>query len=137
MDKGDGYQRVRMAFGMLLGQYGNAAYLASNYVGGEAMHRDHAGDPNGRDPFVPVKAAKQREALKLLQDRILTDKPFQFSPQLLRRLAADRWSHWGNEGAVYARRRLSHPPAHPADSAAGARTTCSTRPPWPASRTTP
>lgn len=101
VDKGDGYQRVRMAFGMLLGQYGNAAYLASNYVGGEAMHRDHAGDPNGRDPFVPASAAKQREALKLLQERILSDKAFQFSPQLLRRLAADRWSHWGNEWAVY------------------------------------
>lgn len=101
VDKGDGYQRVRQAFGMLLGQYGNAAYLASNYIGGEAMHRDHAGDPNGRDPFVPVPSAKQREALKLLQERILSDKSFQFSPQLLRRLAADRWNHWGNEGAVY------------------------------------
>jgi hypothetical protein len=101
VDKGDGYQRVRAAFSMLLAQYGNAAFLVSNHVGGEHMHRDHAGDPNGRDPFVPVNSAKQREALKFLQEHILTDKTFQFSPQLLRRLAADRWMHWGNEHAIF------------------------------------
>jgi hypothetical protein len=101
VDKGEGYQRVRLAFNMILGQYGNAAFLISHQVGGEHMHRDHAGDPNGRDPFVPVKAAKQREALKFLQEHILSDKSFQFSPQLLRRLAADRWLHWGNEGAAF------------------------------------
>jgi hypothetical protein len=100
VDKGEGYQRVRQAFSMLLAQYGNGAHLVSNYVGGEHMHRDHVGDPNGRDPFVPAKSAKQREALKFLQEHILTDKSFQFSPQLLRRLGADRWMHWGNDRAL-------------------------------------
>lgn len=96
-EKGEGYQRVRQAFGVLLGQMGNAAHLAANHVGGEYSHRDHNGDPSGRDPMVPVKAAKQREALKFLAENILTDKSFEFSPQLLRRLGADRWMHWGNE----------------------------------------
>jgi hypothetical protein len=100
VDTGEGYQRTRLAFGILLGQYGNGGHLVSNYIGGEYMHRDHRGDPNGRDPFVPVKGDKQREALKFLQEHILSDKSFQFSPQLLRRLAADRWSHWGNERGV-------------------------------------
>jgi hypothetical protein len=102
VDKGEGYQRVRQAFTMLTGQYGDAAYLISRFVGGEYMHRDHRGDPDGRDPFVPVKVAKQREALKFLQEHFLTDKAFQFSPQLLRKLAADRWVHWGNERALFA-----------------------------------
>lgn len=97
VDKGEGYQRARDAFRLLLNQYGNAAFLVAYYVGGEYMHRDHRGDPKGRDPFVPVKGAKQREALKFLQDHILNDKPFQFTPELLRKLAADRWRHWGNE----------------------------------------
>src|SRR5437867_1155745 len=66
------------------------------------MHRDHRGDPKGRDPFMPVKGAKQRKALKFLQDHILNDKPFQFSPELLRKLAADRWRHWGNERMTFA-----------------------------------
>jgi hypothetical protein len=101
VDKGEGYQRLRQAFSILLGQYGNGAHLVANFVGGEAMHRDHRDDPSGRDPFVPVRADRQREALKFLQDHILTDKSFQFSPQLLRKLAADRWWHWGNDGAIF------------------------------------
>ena len=97
IDGGEGYQRVRSAFSVLLNQYGNAAALAANFVGGEYMHRDHKGDPEGRDPFVPVNLAKQREALKFLQDNVFADSAFKFQPELLRRLASDRWMHWGNE----------------------------------------
>jgi hypothetical protein len=95
VDKGEGYQRARVAFGMLLSQYGNAAYLISKYVGGEYAHRDHRDDPQGRDPLVPVTGAKQREALKFLQEHLFSDKPYQFSPEMLRRLAVERWNHWG------------------------------------------
>jgi hypothetical protein len=100
VDKGEGHQRTRLAFTLLLQQYGNAAHLVSRFVGGACCHRDHKGDANARDPLVPVPPARQREALKLLQDNILTERPFQFPPQLLRRLAADRWLHWGNEYAL-------------------------------------
>jgi hypothetical protein len=95
VDKGEGYQRARVAFGILLAQYGNGAYLISKYIGGEHAYRDHREDPQGRDPLVPVAAAKQRDALKFLQDQIFSDKPFQYPPEVLRRLAVDRWSHWG------------------------------------------
>ncbi len=100
VENGEGYQKVRVAFSRLLRQYGNASALASSFVGGEAMYRDHKGDPNARDPFVPVSAAKQKEALKFLQENVLTDKPFDFPPELLRKLAADRWSHWGNDASM-------------------------------------
>ncbi len=96
-DKGDGYQRTRQAFGIVLQEYGNGAHLISNFIGGVAMHRDHRGDPNERDPLVPVSPKKQRDALKFLAEHVLTDKPFQFSPRLMRKLAPDRWLHWGNE----------------------------------------
>jgi hypothetical protein len=100
VDKGESYQRARLAFNVLLGQYGNAAHLVANHVGGEYLHRDHRDDPKARDPFVPVSSERQREALKFLQEHILSDKSFQFPPQLLRRLGADRWSHWGNDAVV-------------------------------------
>jgi hypothetical protein len=100
-DKGEGYQQTRVAFAGLLQQFGDGAHLIANFIGGVHINRDHRGDPSGRDPQVPVPAAKQREALKYLQEHILTDKTFQLSPQLLRRLAADRWLHWGNERSVY------------------------------------
>ena len=99
VEKGEGYQRARVAFSKLLQQYGDGAFLTAQFVGGEYAHRDHRGDANGRDPFVPVACAKQREALKFLQDRILTDRPFGFPADQVRKLAADRWLHWGNEHA--------------------------------------
>jgi hypothetical protein len=99
--KGEGYQRTRQAFGILLEEYGNGAHLISNFIGGVSMHRDHRGDPNERDPLVPVSPKKQREALKFLQEHVLTDKPFQFSPKLLRQLGPDRWLHWGNERMMF------------------------------------
>jgi Met-zincin/Domain of unknown function (DUF5117) len=95
VDNGEGYQRARVAFGILLSQYGDGAYLISKYVGGEHVNRDHRGDSQGRDPLVPVSAAKQRDALKFLQVHMLTDEPFRFSPELMRRLAVERWYHWG------------------------------------------
>jgi hypothetical protein len=99
VDKGEGYQRARAAFGLLLRQYGDAAYLISKYIGGEHAYRDHREDPNGRDPLTPVAAAKQRQALRFLQEHIFSDKQFQFPPELLRRLAVERWSHWGSRAS--------------------------------------
>ncbi len=99
-EKGESYQRTRTAFRVLLQQYGNAAHLVSNFVGGEYVHRDHRGDPNGRDPLEPVKGDKQREALAFVEQHVFGDAAFQFSPQLLRRLGPDRWVHWGNERAM-------------------------------------
>jgi hypothetical protein len=101
VETGEGYQRTRQAFGMLLRQYGDAAFLNAKFVGGEQMYRDHKGDPNARDPFVPVTPEKQRAALQFLRDNILTDAPFQFQPELLRKLAADRWMHWGTERMIF------------------------------------
>jgi hypothetical protein len=94
VDKGEGYQRARLALGLLLRQFGDAAQLTVQHIGGEYVHRDHKEDPNARDPLVPVAGAKQREGLKFLQEHILSDKAFQFSPQLLRKLGVERWSHW-------------------------------------------
>jgi hypothetical protein len=96
VDDGEGYQRTRVALNILLAQHGNGAYLISKYVGGEHAFRDHRGDPKARDPLVPVTSAKQRAALKFLQEHTFSDKPYQVPPEVLRRLAADRWYHWGN-----------------------------------------
>ncbi|MCU0702641.1 MAG: zinc-dependent metalloprotease [Fimbriiglobus sp.] len=102
VDKGEGYQRARAAFATLFRVYGDSAFTATRFIGGTAFHRDHKDDPNAREAFVPVPPAKQREALAFLKESILTDKPFDFPPELLRKLGADRWVHWGNEGAMQA-----------------------------------
>jgi len=95
--EGMGYQRVRRAFGSLLYEHGFTMYLASRYIGGQYHHRDHRGDENGRLPFVPVPAVKQREALQFIKEYALSDKAFSFSPELLNSLAITRWSDWGGD----------------------------------------
>ena len=80
-----------------IGQFGNGAYLASEYIGGQSVIRDLKGTDKARDPIMPVAGAKQRECLKLLVDQILSDKAFQFSPALLRRLARSGGCTGGND----------------------------------------
>ncbi len=102
VEKGEGYQRARAAFATLFRVYGDSAFTATRFVGGSSFHRDHKDDPNARDAFVPTPPAKQREALAFVKDSILTDKPFDFPPELLRKLGADRWVHWGNTRSMQA-----------------------------------
>jgi hypothetical protein len=90
-----GYERVRQAFGVLLTAHGQAMSFAARLVGGVSTSRSHRGDPNARPPFAVVDAAKQREALDLLEKEMLAAKPFTFPPELLNQLVPTRWSHWG------------------------------------------
>jgi hypothetical protein len=101
---GDGFQRARQAFGMLMSEYWRTLSFVSRYPGGIYVHRDHKGDPNGRAPFKPVEAAKQREAMKLLTESAFNLPPLP-PPEVLNSLASTRWSHWGLREA----RRLDYP----------------------------
>ncbi|MGE0609331.1 MAG: zinc-dependent metalloprotease, partial [Pirellulales bacterium] len=92
---GEGYQKARQAFGVLLSNYGTSMFMASRNIGGLYVNRDHKGDPGARPPFVVVPAEKQREALALLEEYVFSDKPFNFPPELYNHLAASRWNHWG------------------------------------------
>ena len=92
---GMGYQRVRRAFRSLLGQYSRSMFLATRFIGGQYHHRDHRGDKNGRLPYVPVPAKKQREALTFIKEHALSDKTFDFPPKLLNSIAITQWSDWG------------------------------------------
>ena len=94
---GDGYQRVRQAFGVLLSEQGQSIYFAARYVGGVYVNRSHKGDAKAADPYVVVEPKKQREALKLVDEQVFSDAPFQFPPSLYNHLAATRWEHWGSE----------------------------------------
>ncbi len=94
-DDGEGYQKARRAFGVLLGTHGRSMYLASRYVGGLYTSRSHKGDKDAEPPFAVVPADKQRDAIKLLEQEVFSEKPFQFPPELYNYLAGTHWSHWG------------------------------------------
>mgnify|MGYP006267922963 CR=1 FL=1 len=90
-----GYQRVRQAFGVLLAAHGKAMDTAARLVGGLHTSRSHRGDAGAPPPFRVVEPAKQRAALDLLEKEMFAAGPFTFSPDLLNRLSATRWLHWG------------------------------------------
>jgi len=92
---GEDYTKARQAFNVILGQYGQAMQFAARYVGGLYTSRSHKGDKDGKPPFTVVDAKKQRDALTLLEQEVLSDKPFAFPPQLYNQLASSNWRHWG------------------------------------------
>lgn len=92
---GESWVRLRRAFTPLVSQWGNAATLASGYLGGQNYTRDHKNTKGAKDPVTPVSGDQQRAALKLIREKILNDTMFQVSPALLRKITSERWYHWG------------------------------------------
>lgn len=97
---GEGWQRARDAFGMLLGEFSRSTAVAASYVGAELTHRDHRGDPNARNPYEPVPVSKQRDAIAFLSEHVLSDKAFKFPPDLLKKLAPEYWADWESSGPM-------------------------------------
>ncbi len=96
--EGEAFTTVRHTLSGLLGMYARDCMMACKYIGGIYMERNHKGDAGAKAPFTPVAAAKQREALDFLTRYVFSNEAFQFSPELLRQLAPERWMHWGMGG---------------------------------------
>lgn len=94
---GDGYQRARRAFGVLLARHGQVMFAAARYVGGLYVSRSHKGDAEASQPLEIVPVDRQRDALTLLEEQVFSATPFSFPPDLYNRLASSHWSHWGTE----------------------------------------
>ena len=94
---GDSYYKLRRVFDMLLGEYSRAMGFAVRYVGGQELSRAQKGDPDAPPPITIVPVEQQRAALRFVIDTALSDADFNFDPDLLNRLAAGRWSHWGSD----------------------------------------
>jgi hypothetical protein len=97
------YSDVTDAFQTLIGQYGQAVGIGVKYLGGQYQYRDHVGDPGARAPFVPVTRAKQLEAMNFLATSGFGEKAFDVPKDVLAKLGADRWSHWGEQNTFNGR----------------------------------
>ncbi|MBI1799525.1 MAG: zinc-dependent metalloprotease [Candidatus Eisenbacteria bacterium] len=102
------YPVLRRSMDTLLGQYASALGLSVKYVGGQYFSRNHRGQPDVRDPLIPVPAAKQREALDFLSQRAFAADAFSLPPSMLNRMAADRWTHWGLANSFSAPLRIDY-----------------------------
>ena len=97
------YARLTNGFQSLLNEYVRAVAIGAKYVGGQHRYQDHVGDPNARAPFVNVPRAKQKEALAFLTEYGFGEKAFDFPPELLQKLGANRWAHWGENITIQGR----------------------------------
>jgi hypothetical protein len=87
---GEGYQILRRSFLRGLNQSGGSMLNAVKYIGGVYHTRDFIGDPNGRLPYEPVPAAKQKEALALITANCFAPRPaVPLRRRLSRRLLRD------------------------------------------------
>ncbi len=105
--EGNRYQKLRQVFNQGIRQYRAAAMNMPKYIGGIYHRRDHVGDPNGRIPFEPVPPARQRQALHFLQEHVFGPEAFEFTPQLLNKLAPERF--WDFEWSVWRARQINYP----------------------------
>lgn len=98
-DEGQDYTQTRRALNILLSQHGQSMFFAARYVGGLQTTRSHQGDKDARAPIELVDVARQREALKLLEEQVFSDAPYQFPNDLYKYLATSNWNHWGVSGS--------------------------------------
>ena len=107
---GDGYQRARRAFGILLARHGEAMFAASRYVGGLYVSRSHKGDAKAAKPLEVVPAARQRDALGVAGRTGLQRQAVQLPARALQpigRVALGSLGHAGRRS-----RRLPGPRRH-------------------------
>jgi hypothetical protein len=97
------YADLTDAFNTLLVQYARALAVAPKYIGGQFVNRDRVGDPDGRDPFVPVPRSTQREALAFLNEYAFGERAFDVPQSTLAQLGPNRWSHWGESNTFAGR----------------------------------
>ncbi|MBL1218814.1 MAG: DUF5117 domain-containing protein [Planctomycetes bacterium] len=95
---GEAWYPARSFFTQLLYQQAGAARIVARFVGGVHINRDRKGDPNARQPMVPVEADRQREALNWVIENSFFDESFGLDPEVLRYLATDKFNHWDNYG---------------------------------------
>ena len=79
-----------------MSEYAQSMFFASRLVGGMHTSRSHKGDKDARPPLEMVDLAQQRAALKLLEQEMLSDEPFQFPPEIYNFFGPIQWHHWGS-----------------------------------------
>jgi hypothetical protein len=98
VEPGEGYDRARKAFTILLHEHTRVMSFVAREIGGVYLNRNHKGDPNGQPPFVIVEPKKQREALDFLEKNVLGPEAYPLPAKLYEFLGATHWKHWGMRG---------------------------------------
>ncbi|MBI4242720.1 MAG: zinc-dependent metalloprotease [Planctomycetes bacterium] len=101
IESGDSYDLLREVVANLI--ISRVRYLtpAVKTVGGSYVSRDHKDTKNASLPFTMVPADKQREAIKLITESVLTENAFKIDTDILNKLMPSRWAHWGTSWLTF------------------------------------
>jgi len=105
---GTRWQKLYSVFGTSLRGMSNAVRLAPKYVGGLDVRRSHVGDPGAREPFAPVDAARQREAMDLLAEYVFAADAFDLPAELVNKLQSEDMDDF-SYSAYFARGTVDFP----------------------------
>jgi predicted Zn-dependent protease with MMP-like domain len=81
------YAAMRESFANGMAVYSQGVEALLPVIGGIRASRVRPGA--ARQPYEPVSAAEQREALDFLKDAVFSESPFRVTPELLRELGSD------------------------------------------------
>ncbi|MFN2461242.1 MAG: zinc-dependent metalloprotease [Candidatus Velthaea sp.] len=76
----------RLAFAVLVSQYGRCSSNAAHFIGGEYLSRARPGDAHADPPLVPVSRAEERRAFGQVDRYLFSNAAWHFSPKTLSRL---------------------------------------------------
>ncbi|MBD2337191.1 zinc-dependent metalloprotease [Calothrix sp. FACHB-156] len=99
---GESFSDLSDRFGTVLGNYFQNIFYTTKYIGGQSFYRIRANASSTkavgerRLPFQAVPVEEQRQALATLNKYVFAEDAFNFSPELLNKLAPSRWYHWGS-----------------------------------------
>ena len=100
LNPGEGYGQLRQRVNLVFFHYDMQANVIANYIGGQYFTRVDPWSSGGRAPFEAVPAAEQRRALTVLNQRVFAPDALTLAPDLVNRLAPERWMHWGQDPFV-------------------------------------
>ncbi|MBX3102409.1 MAG: zinc-dependent metalloprotease [Bacteroidetes bacterium] len=86
----DSYHELRVNFSRTLGEISTQAGVVSRYIGGVYVERTFAKQAGAKQPFTPVPAARQQQAMQLLRQQIFSPTAFQFPAELISHLQLQR-----------------------------------------------
>lgn len=87
----DTHDDQRTAFEAALSPYLRCSRVATDYIGGEYLSQAHVGDPDAQTSITGVWRTDSQRAFNILDERLFSDKAWQFSPRMLRELVYTEW----------------------------------------------
>ena len=88
--EGKSYEETWQGVGTLMTLWARSAAVVSRYVGGVYVDRAVVGQDGATQPFTPVPAAKQRQAMAVLAEQVFAPDAFDVPSELLAHTARQR-----------------------------------------------